>query len=132
MRAPVRAPPRFIANGEGRSIWRVPGGMNSVMPCSCGRRGAGGRADGARRCGCARRSRCSLNHRCGRRVRRERRMRYRDMAGRRGGGVFLRDFPLPQPALVGGTSVRMLFGRVAAIRHKGVGTEVPPTRTCLS
>ena len=31
MRAPCRAPPRFIGNGEGRSVKRVPGGMNSVM-----------------------------------------------------------------------------------------------------
>ncbi|WP_428995070.1 DUF6053 domain-containing protein [Lysobacter enzymogenes] len=50
--------------------------------------------------------------------------RYGRQAGRRG---FSAGFPPPQPALVGGTSVPMLFGRVAAIRHKGIGTEVPPT-----
>ena len=34
MRAPCSAPPRFIGNGEGRSMKRVPGGMYSVMCAS--------------------------------------------------------------------------------------------------
>ncbi|WP_428992824.1 DUF6053 domain-containing protein [Lysobacter enzymogenes] len=34
-------------------------------------------------------------------------------------------------ALVGGTSVPTLFAPVAAIWHKSVGTEAPPTRALL-
>ena len=30
-RAPCSAPPRFMRNGEGRGLKRVPGGMNSVI-----------------------------------------------------------------------------------------------------
>ena len=35
-------------------------------------------------------------------------------------------------AFVGGTSVPMLFGPLAAIRHKSIGTEVPPTKAAPS
>ncbi|WP_428992735.1 DUF6053 domain-containing protein [Lysobacter enzymogenes] len=33
---------------------------------------------------------------------------------------------------MGGTSVPTLFGLVAAIWHKSIGTEVPPTKAALS